>query len=520
MRHLLTAVLGTALASGPLVADTTQSSNVTAPGAARKNVSRSKKKGSPKKSAGKSAPGAASVPKAAVNGKAASSTTRPASVSNRSRTAAGTTKKSTVRRRAVARHVPAGPPVAPSMRARAVAVVNEDVQEGAEIPIEYPAALVPFYEQLYRHQRGEMDDPLRILQYGDSHTAADEWTGELRARFQARFGDGGSGYSFAGRPWSSYRHLDLRTGSTPGWRVEGLAGHPGDGLYGLGGVSMSTDRAHEGVYLVAECQQLELFYLQQPGGGAVQLFDNGALVERISTDGETGPGYYRYLTTPGQHRFELETLDSSPVRLFGWVTEKSGGVTYETLGINGAQASIVFNWDEQMLASNLAHRNPALIVLAYGTNEAGDREWTLESYREMFSSLIQRFRKAAPAASILVLGPPDRFVQSRGRWIPMQNIGMIIEAQRQAALANRCAFLDLRDKMGGKGSMQQWVTAGMAQYDHVHFTGPGYRLLGDSIFRDLMGEYQTFLKAREQWMTGQAAPPPDSGVETAPALSN
>ena len=401
--------------------------------------------------------------------------------------------------------MPRAPYVSPAVRAKAVAVVNEDATQGAALPISGSAALVPFFEQLYRHQQGQMDGPLRMLQYGDSHTAADEWTGDLRARFQERFGDGGSGYSFAGRPWSIYRNADIRTGASSGWQVQGLVGHPGDGLYGLGGVSMSVAHPNEDVYLVAECQQLELFYLQQPGGGAVQLYDNGAPVERISTDGELGPGYYKYLTTPGAHRFELETIDRGPVRLFGWVAENSGGVTYDTMGINGAQASIVLNWDQQLLQSNIEHRNPALIVLAYGTNEAGDPEWTLESYREMFSTLLQRFRQAAPTASILVMGPPDREYRSRGRWTAMDKIGMIIEAQREAAAANHCAFLDLREMMGGKGSMQRWVTAGMAQYDHVHFTAAGYRLLGDAIFHDLMEGYKTFLKVRDQWMTGQSA---------------
>jgi hypothetical protein len=44
--------------------------------------------------------------------------------------------------------------------------------------------------------------------------------------------------------------------------------------------------------------------------------------------------------------------------------------------------------------------------------------------------------------------------------------------------------------------MQQWVNAGMAQYDHVHFTSPGYRMLGDAVFRDLMSQYDVYLKAR------------------------
>jgi lysophospholipase L1-like esterase len=201
-------------------------------------------------------------------------------------------------------------------------------------------------------------------------------------------------------------------------------------------------------------------------------------------------------TTPGPHRFEVETLDKAPVRLFGWVAENATGITYEAMGINGAQASIVLNWDEMALQSNIARRDPALIVLAYGTNEAGIGKWTLESYREMFSKMIAEFRSAAPAATILVIGPPDRQQRTRAGWTAMEQMDVIVEAQRQAAYAAGCPFWDMRAKMGGKDAIEKWVAGGMAQYDRVHFTAPGYRLLGDAIFRDVMSQYDIFLRAR------------------------
>ncbi len=396
------------------------------------------------------------------------------------------------------RVIPKGPPVPAKLRAEAHDGVFEKIATGADIPVENAASLVPFFELLYRHQSGEIPGPVRILHYGDSHTAADEWTGDLRSRFQEKFGDGGSGYSFAGRPWNGYRRLDVRTGSTKNWHTDGLVGRSGDGVYGLCGVSMTTSLPHEAVYLQAEGQAFELFYLQQPGGGDIQIYDNGALVERISTAGTEEPGYYRYETTPGPHKLEVETLSRAPVRLFGWVAENATGVTYETLGINGAQASIMLDWNEPVLRSNIQRRNPSLIILAYGTNEAGRKDWTVDTYQAMFQELIGRIRAAAPTATIMVIGPPDRWIKTRKGWVAMDNIDMIVEAQRRAAIATQCAFWDLRAKMGGKGSMQQWVTAGMAQYDHVHFTGTGYRVLGDAVFRDLMSQYDIFLKARAE----------------------
>lgn len=399
----------------------------------------------------------------------------------------------------------AAPPVSAAVRQKAIAQIEQWLAQPAEGTLENPAALVPFYELLHRQQEGEREGPLRILHYGDSHTAADEWTGALRVLFQERFGDGGAGFSYAGRPWAGYRRFDVKSGTTKGWNSDGVVSRKGDGYHGLGGASITTTLAGESVSLEAECEWLEIFYLRQPGGGTLELLDHGEPVAGISTDGDLGPGYYEIQVEPGLHRFELRTLDRAPVRLFGWVAEKERGVTYETLGINGAQASLGLHWNEEIFASNLARRDPAMVVLAYGTNEAGNRDWTPESYRESYTELIRRLREAAPAATILVVGPPDRYVRTRNGWVVMNSIDWVVEAQRLAALANGCAFWDQRTKMGGKGSMRRWVLAGFAQADHVHLTRAGYRRIGEALFRDLMEFYAIFEQVRAESMPARNA---------------
>ena len=128
--------------------------------------------------------------------------------------------------------------------------------------------------------------------------------------------------------------------------------------------------------LSVECQQLELHFLQQPGGGQMNFSVDGVEVATIDTDGEMAPGVYRYTPDSGSHQFALRTLSSAPVRLFGWVAQNHAGVTYETLGINGAQANLILDWNSDILGPELMSRDPALIVLAYGTNEALSRSWT------------------------------------------------------------------------------------------------------------------------------------------------
>src|SRR6266699_693678 len=215
------------------------------------------------------------------------------------------------KKKKIAKRIPKGPPVSARARAEASDEVTGMLERTANIAIENPAAMVPFFEQLRRTKSGAATGPLSILHYGDSHTAADEWTGSVRALLQAEFGDGGGGYSLAGRPFKSYRRQDMKSGESRGWHSEGLLSRDGDGLYGLGGVSIATTLPRQSVYLEAECSKLEVFYLQQPGGGDLQLYDNGAEVDKISTDGPLGPGYAQYQVREpmaGPHRFELETL--------------------------------------------------------------------------------------------------------------------------------------------------------------------------------------------------------------------
>jgi lysophospholipase L1-like esterase len=389
---------------------------------------------------------------------------------------------------------PAPPVVSAAAKAAAIERVDRYPTESGEQPIEQAGALMPFFEQLLRS--GETGSPVHIIHWGDSHTAADDWTGGLRDLFHERFGDGGSGFSVAGHPFPGYRRFDARGGASALWQTVGGRAGNGDGWFGLGGVGIATSRAGQSVYLNAECERLEVHYLQQPGGGRLAIYDYDQRLDDFPTDGALGPGFMRYSVSPGAHRFLLKTLDARPVRLFGWVADKSSGITYEALGLNGAEAGVILKWNEEMLASYLQRRNPMLIVLAYGTNEASDPQWSQESYRETFARVIARLRQAAPNASILAIGPDDRWANYGGRWRTVPGISGVIADQRDVCRAAGCAYWDLRARMGGSGSMRDWVYAGFAQPDHVHFTSTGYRRLAAVLYGDLMQQFESYRKSR------------------------
>ena len=384
--------------------------------------------------------------------------------------------------------------VSPVVRGAALRAINERTARPGSA-LDGGGALVPFFEQL-SHPTENMS--LHILQYGDSHTASDDWANQLRQAFQAKFGGGGPGYTLPGHPFLGYRRFDSRGANSRGWYTGGIVTRKSDGIDGLGGISLTAQSAGETVSLSVECEQLELHYLRQPGGGQLDFSVDGAPFAFIDTDGEIGLGTYQYTASPGVHQYTLRTMSASPVRLFGWVAQNHAGVTYETLGINGAQANLMLGWNADILASELTSRDPALVVLAYGTNEALSRTWTPEDYRASLTEIIHRLRAALPLASILLIGPPDCEYRQRGRLLPFPHLDQVVEIQREVARANGCAFWDWRAAMGGEGSVRQWVQAGLGQGDYTHLTGAGYRMTGEALFDELMAQYDRFVAIRAE----------------------
>jgi lysophospholipase L1-like esterase len=416
------------------------------------------------------------------------------------------------------------PDISPERGTAAAESAQATLAETPAAPFLYPHALDGFFRAL-AIQQTQLASPnaqstipslastIRILQFGDSHTAADIFTGAMRSQLQSRFGNGGLGFQFPGHPFAGYRLVGSSRSQSSGWFTEGNKfTHLGDGDLGLGGISITANRPGEAVTLSTTCSTMQVQYLRQQAGGHLRFTDNGTFISDIDTSvsqptdqtateisggGTTGTsaGTLTYACTPGIHDFELTTLDRSPVRLLGLVTEQPG-ITYECLGINGAVAPLMLRWNQQIFADYLRERNPNLIVLAYGTNEAASGAGMNAEYVEQFDRLLENLHRIVPEAAILVLGPYDRATRiGRGRrasWQTFHGTDRIIADQKEACRIHHCAFYDERARMGGPGAMIRWVSAGLAQPDRTHLTGTGYRALADAFYRDLLGAYKAY----------------------------
>lgn len=361
--------------------------------------------------------------------------------------------------------------------------------------IENAAALDSFFRSLAATKSGRRIEPVRIMHYGDSHTAADILTAEIRRSFQRDFGDGGAGYMLAGNPTKSTPRRGVLSGTSSGWWTDGLAGKGAtDGIYGLAGVSISTDRAGESAWLQSAGNHFEVYFLRQPGGGAIDILVDGVSVLDRPMSLEAGapsPDYFSYdAPSDREHRIEVRTVSPGKTRILGIVTEHiAPGVSYDVLGINGARATRLLSWNDTAFVDNIVQRKPDLIIVAYGTNEVTDDDWSVESYSRMFANILRRFRRAAPQAAILVYGPPDRADNQTA----VSKMPDMIAAQRRAAIQVGAAFWNSYAAMGGAGSMNSWVDQGWGQGDRVHLTSAGYTKIGGMFYNDLMGAYKLWL---------------------------
>jgi lysophospholipase L1-like esterase len=185
----------------------------------------------------------------------------------------------------------------------------------------------------------------------------------------------------------------------------------------------------------------------------------------------------------GPHRVKLQPAGDGEVRVLGMSIEREGaGVLVDAIGIRGATAASWLRWNQTMLSQGLSCIKPDLVVLAYGTNEASHRSYSMASYRRDLDQVLSRLRQAAPTAACILVGPSDRGVSlGKGRYAIWDRTEAVAAVQREKARDYQCAFWDWQQATGGPGSMVAWYLhqPRLASPDLIHHSRAGYELVAD-----------------------------------------
>lgn len=404
------------------------------------------------------------------------------------------------------------------------------------------ASLAPFFADLYALELGATARPVVIIQLGDSHTAGDHFSGRLRALFQQQFGAAGRGVLPPGEPFPFFRPTLVEVEQSEGW--VSLASFPGPtgGLFGHSGHRLVGGDPGDTLVLrsteEAGFSRIVLGVVLQPSGGTFALSVDGAEFHRQSTAGEqVRAGQLEMPVPPGSRQLTLTAVGDGPVELLFWGVERPGpGVILDSHGVVGASIGIIESWDTGTVRWGLGQRDPSLVILAYGTNEAFHGDLDLGAYAARVDRQLDLVEQAVPDAAILVIGPPDANRLPRGcwgdslreialdfpcapltaperadyarlfgdrasepvcRWHPPPALAPVREILRQAAMAHGHLFWDWSTAMEGACGTHRWAAADppLAFFDHVHLQPEGYALSADQLFAYLMGHYTRFRTA-------------------------
>ena len=332
---------------------------------------------------------------------------------------------------------------------------------------------------------------LVVTQLGDSHTAADFFTGQLRHDLQADYGDGGFGW-LPPMAVPGLLHSRVLLG-TQGWTlIDSRTARDVD--FPLGGYIARPDGPWTGTLATPVDPQ------ERPGGWTLHVWLRGAPNAVPMTWRNAGQAISAVPAPPKDGRWHRVSLPVTvPLTLLandrysydvgGIVLERATGAQVDAVGNNGSRMAITNLWGADWLRM-LAERAPDIVVLAFGTNEAMD--WALDpaGYAVALQDATQRIRTALPKAVLLLIGPPDMVAQAGEpdtRCTPAAPIGLqrIHDAQQQVAKATRALFWDWRQAMGGPCSMPKWQAAEDGGADGTHFTAKGYQRAAQLLRQDL-----------------------------------
>jgi lysophospholipase L1-like esterase len=352
---------------------------------------------------------------------------------------------------------------------------------------------------------------LTILQIGDSHTAADFFTGEVRRYVQARYGDGGPGYIDAGRPHPGIRSAALNVSATKGWNYAALQKGDDPRDFYLSGFTAKAARGGESLNFSSErpvpFDLVELEVVTGPHSGAVDVaIDGGKPIRSTLAEARQDRMVYRF--TPDGiapnllRRISITTSDGLPVAISALsIFNKSYGVSYSNIGFPGATVDIVNKFDSKLLKDELKRIAPQIVVLAFGTNEGFNDHLDLAKYRDRYRTVIRKIRSSLPHVTLVMIGPPQAERVAKGCvkdvdsigckrdkldfadgaecvWPVPPKLGRVRELQRNLAKEEGIPFWDWADIMPAKCGATAWYGASppLVTRDHVHFTAAGYRM--------------------------------------------
>lgn len=347
---------------------------------------------------------------------------------------------------------------------------------------------------------------INIVHMGGSHVQADIISGRVRERLSNFYpsNKGSRGLVFPYKVAGTNNPYNYVVNSTGKW--ESCKNTQRDKFceLGLTGISVTTRDTTSSIsislktdyYQAYDFNHLRIFHMADSSMfSVVPVFSDTAATYWIKKQIDKGitdiyfDRYYQQLTL---HFKKTDSLQWG-FTLYGIQLENEDpGITYHAIGVNGASTSSYLRC--LLFPSHMRELKPDLVIMGIGINDAAGKEFDPLAFEYNYQKLIDSIRAASPGTAILLITNNDSYKKYRRKYYVNKNGPVVRESMLKLAKEKNLAVWDFFTVMGGLESMETWMKHGLGKSDRVHFTTPGYKLMGDLFFEALLKHYEYYLK--------------------------
>ena len=345
------------------------------------------------------------------------------------------------------------------------------------------------------------DRKLNFYHIGGSHLQADVYTHEMRTFLQTNWkklpGERGLIFPFdlanTNNPWNY-----IFKSSNKWTTFKSTLDRPDSLDYGLLGMVLESsdslidiDFKYKRTKVIPPFDKIRMYHNKGTFPFEISLGTNDSLILRIQTNEELGYTDIHFKENLNKFHLYLSRCISKKYkfRLLGFqLTNNEPGISYSTIGVNGASLSTHLN--NKLFTEQLKESPPDFFAFSVGTNDANVPFdlFKPEVFKANLDTLIRKVLSVNPNCAILLTVPNDAYFEKKylNRNVARER-KMIIELARKY----QAAVWDMYGIMGELGSCKTWYKNGLMRYDLVHFSASGYTLKGEMFA-------ESFLKWLEQ----------------------
>ncbi|MEY3451515.1 MAG: hypothetical protein RL711_1341 [Bacteroidota bacterium] len=373
-----------------------------------------------------------------------------------------------------------------------------------QFPVGNDTLLDPFFKSI--QQIATQKNLIRVLHFGDSQIEGDRITGELRKKFQSKFGGCGTGMLHL-VDQMNVRHSHKLTNKDNWVKLSAYGYEKNNTNKQNFGVLASYFQTKENVlsseieikktYVAkineSKAEVFNVFSMNNTDSNSIEVSqDNIPLSKENQNQLQTSFSLKR----PISDHLKIKIKNTGDKILQGVSFDCHTGITFDNVPMRGSSGTEFTKINPSLFAAQIKQLNTKLIILQFGVNVVPYILKDYSYYENLLYKQLIYLKKNAPNVPILFVSVSDMSRKEGESYVSYPNIALVRDAQRKAAFRAGCAFWDLYSNMGGKNSMPSWVNAEkpLANKDYTHFTNKGANYIGHLLYNTLLNRYEKYNK--------------------------